>query len=75
AYFTLLEALGNEFSLLLDAPLEAIAAAGSPEIAAGIARMRSGEVNIVPGFDGEFGKIRLFGEVKKPESKGRTSFF
>lgn len=75
AYFKLLEALGNEFSILMDAPLEAIVAAGSSGIAEGIARMRSGKVNIAPGFDGEFGKIRLFEEVKKPEIKGQSLLF
>lgn len=75
AYFTLLETLGNEFSLLIDAPLEDIAAAGSPEIADGIARMRSGDIAITPGFDGEFGKIRLFEVGEKPEIKGQAPLF
>lgn len=57
-YFSLLERLGNEFAILLDTPLAEIAAA-SPPLAEAIGRMRAGQVVIAPGYDGEFGKIRL----------------
>lgn len=60
AYFQLLELLGNEFNILLNAPLEDIAAASSPRIAEAIGRVRSANLHIEPGYDGEFGKIRIF---------------
>jgi PHP family Zn ribbon phosphoesterase len=37
--------------------------------------MREGKVNIVPGFDGEFGKIKIFEEVERKEIKGQTTLF
>ena len=59
-YTKLLKALGPELTILLDTPLEAIAAAGGSRLAEGIRRMRSGEVTAAGGYDGEYGVIRLF---------------
>ena len=59
-YFDMLERLGNEFSILLKRPTAEIAAAASPQIAEAIGRMRSGNIRIEPGYDGEFGTIRIF---------------
>ncbi len=59
-YTKLLKALGPELTILLDTPLEAIAAAGGSRLAEGIRRMRSGEVTALGGYDGEYGVIRLF---------------
>ncbi|UFS70820.1 endonuclease Q family protein [Geomonas sp. RF6] len=55
-YFRLLEQLGNEFHILLKAPVQAIEAI-SPPLASCIARMRAGDVQIEPGFDGQYGRI------------------
>ncbi len=71
-YFRLLEALGSEFSILLDVPLDALAAEGSPRLKEAIARVRSGDVHITPGFDGEFGRIRIFEEATRKKPAGRT---
>ena len=59
-YFGMLEKLGNEFSILLKIPPAEIAAAASPQIADAIDRMRTGNIRIEPGYDGEFGTIRIF---------------
>lgn len=64
-YMDMLETLGNEFSILLDLPLEEIARAGSPRISKAVGMVRSGKVHIEPGYDGEFGKVRIFGEKKR----------
>ena len=60
AYMGLLEKLGNEFDILMKTPLNDIERAGSPMISEAVSRMRTGNVNISPGFDGEFGKIKIF---------------
>ncbi len=70
-YFSLLEKLGNEFSILMDVPLDDIERAGTPLVREAISRMRAGNVHIAPGFDGEFGKIRIFEEVERREFKGQ----
>ena len=59
-YFVLIESLGNEFSILLDVPLEDIRAV-DPEVSEAIGRMRRGEVTLIPGYDGEFGVVRVAG--------------
>jgi uncharacterized protein (TIGR00375 family) len=58
-YFRLLEILGNEFRILLDIPPGDIERSASPLLRKAIERMRSGNVNILPGFDGEYGKVRI----------------
>ena len=58
-YFELLGRLGNEFHILLEAPLEAVAAASTASLAAAIGRMRRGEVEIDPGYDGRFGTVSV----------------
>ncbi len=74
-YMRLIEALGNEFSVLLDIPLNEIERAGGDLLKEAIARTRSGNVHIIPGYDGEFGKIRIFEEVERKQSKGQARLF
>jgi PHP family Zn ribbon phosphoesterase len=33
--------------------------------------MRAGDVRIAPGYDGEFGKVRIFEDVERKEIKGQ----
>jgi PHP family Zn ribbon phosphoesterase len=63
---------GSEFGLLLQAPLAEIAA-WSPLLGEAISRMRSGRVVRQPGYDGEFGKIRVFAEGELERLAGRGS--
>jgi PHP family Zn ribbon phosphoesterase len=52
---------GSEFNLLLHAPLDEISHE-APVLGEALARMRSGKVIRKPGFDGEYGVIRVFEE-------------
>jgi len=70
-YFHLLAQLGNEFRILMDAPLDDIERAGTPLLREAISRMRAGDVHIAPGYDGEYGKIRIFEELERKEIKGQ----
>jgi uncharacterized protein (TIGR00375 family) len=72
-YMSLLESLGNEFGILMDLPAAEIGAAGFPDVAEAIAKVRDGKVAISPGFDGEYGKIKIFGKFGKREVKGRET--
>ena len=65
-YFRLIEALGNELKVLMDTPVEEIAAL-SEKVAEAITRVRKGDVEITPGFDGEYGKIKISGRPKRPK--------
>jgi uncharacterized protein (TIGR00375 family) len=61
-YFKLVHEFGDEFTVLAEASTADLARAGSERIGLGIDRMRRGLVRIVPGHDGEYGLIRLFGD-------------
>jgi uncharacterized protein (TIGR00375 family) len=74
-YLQLLERLGNELRVLMDTPLEDIRREGSDLLSEAISRMRAGNVHIVPGYDGEYGKVKIFEEVRRKEIRGQTRLF
>ena len=55
----MIETLGTEFAILRQVPLEDIRKEAGSLVAEGIGRLRRGEVERTPGFDGEYGKISL----------------
>lgn len=59
-YTRLLQELGNELTIITTIPLKDIGRAGSPRLAEAVSCMRKGDVNIKPGFDGEYGKVKIF---------------
>ncbi len=61
-YKEIIRKIGSEFKVLLEAKREDILAVSLPEIAEGIMRVRERKVNIRPGYDGEYGKISIFGK-------------
>ena len=56
-YHELLKTIGSEFFILLEAPIVEIARYGSPVVAEAIAKMRSGTLEVQPGYDGEYGQV------------------
>jgi len=59
-YESLIRKLGAELPILLEAGLDDIRQAGGDTLALAIERMRSGAVHKQAGFDGQFGRIRVF---------------
>ncbi|MDI1461713.1 UvrD-helicase domain-containing protein [Catellatospora sp. KI3] len=56
----LVAALGPELSILTEVPLDEVAAVGGELLGESVRRLRAGAVHRVPGYDGEYGVIRLF---------------
>ena len=75
-YQSLIEKLGPEFNILLDASRETLQSATLPEIAEGITRVREGKVFKEAGYDGVYGKIKVFSpaEEKSSSRKQNTLF-
>ncbi|MBM3251128.1 MAG: DNA helicase UvrD [Candidatus Nealsonbacteria bacterium] len=74
-YQNLIKKIGSEFDALLNASLKDLKIVTRSEIAEGIIRVREGKVTVEPGYDGVFGKIRLFPQgEQKTLSKQSTLF-
>lgn len=74
-YETMLCKLGPEFEILREIPVEEIRKEAGYMIAEGIRRLRAGQVKRTPGFDGEYGVIRLFEQDEIETPNGQMSFF
>lgn len=59
-YHSVIERLGDEFSVLRSVPTDAIESAGFPLLALAIDRLRNGDVVREPGYDGVYGIIKVF---------------
>jgi len=61
-YHQLATAFGGEIPLLLGADPEEVARIANTKVAEGIRRVREGKLHIEPGYDGEYGKVKIFEE-------------
>jgi PHP family Zn ribbon phosphoesterase len=74
-YDSLIGKFGSEFNVLLDITKEKLADATLPEIAEGIIRVREGRVFKDPGYDGVYGRVRVFSKgEEKSFIKQKTLF-
>lgn len=71
----MLRTLGPEFAILRELPLEEIEQKAGAGAAEGIRRLRRGEVERIPGYDGEYGRISLFRPEERDWLKGQISLF
>jgi uncharacterized protein (TIGR00375 family) len=65
-YKRLVAKFGSELFILLDCDLKELEPDTDFRIIEGIKRMRSGQLVIKPGFDGQYGNIDIFSETDKP---------
>jgi len=73
-YFRMIKSLGNEMKILMELPEEELRQGCPLRIADGIINVRNGDLEIAPGYDGEYGKVSVFREgAKSPEKQ--LSFF
>ena len=63
-YFTLINNLGSEFNVLLKEDLDKIARLSGPRVAEGINRVRTANIIVEPGYDGKFGVVKIWPDIK-----------
>ena len=68
-YMNLITRCGTEFDVLLNAAEEALRRVAPAKIVEGILHVRTGQIRIEPGYDGEYGKVHLF----TPEQPATTT--
>lgn len=75
-YRLLVARFGTELDILLKVPIEEIKKVAHPRVSEGIARVRAGRVKVAPGYDGEYGKVCIFGkEETQANSDQQMSLF
>lgn len=57
---------GSEFKVLLDLSEAELVKITLPKIAEGIMKVRRKELFVLPGYDGEYGKVKIFSGEKNP---------
>ncbi len=58
-YLRLVARFGGEFRILLDLPEEELASGTPPRVLTALRKVRAGELDIRPGYDGVYGEIRI----------------
>ncbi len=74
-YQKALNTLGNEFSILYDLSIGDIKKANIPLLDEAIKRIRNNEITLIPGFDGEYGKVKIFDDQERKTLMGQNTFF
>jgi len=74
-YIAALESLGPELEILHNLSVNNIEKARIPLLGEAINRMRKQKIIIFPGFDGEYGKIRVFKQDEKEKLLGQKQLF
>ena len=75
AYQKMINSLGTEFEILIDAKISDIASIAMPEIVEAITRVREGRLSIVPGYDGEYGTVKIFNTNERVGKSAQVSLF
>ena len=59
-YWKLIKECGTEFDILLEVPILKITQCAGELVGTAIDKMRRGDIYIAPGYDGEFGMVKIF---------------
>ena len=74
AYASLVERFGSELNALLDAPSDEVAASlprYGRAVAEGLERVRTGDIHVVPGFDGQYGVVKVWPDESAPRASNK----
>ena len=75
AYEQLINDFGSEFDILCEIPSDLLAKSRIPLLDEAIRRMRQGQVIFDPGYDGEFGRVRIFTPAERDRLQGQACLF
>ncbi len=70
-----LESLGPELEILHNLSIKDIEKAGIPLLGEAVNRMRKKKVTVFPGYDGEYGRVKIFRQGEKEELLGQKQLF
>lgn len=68
-YNRLVEKFGDEYTVLIDAPKEALTETTNEKIAEAIIKVRENRIKVIPGYDGVYGRPIIFEEEKASTEK------
>jgi DNA helicase-2/ATP-dependent DNA helicase PcrA len=74
-YQTAINELGPELTILHSLEPEVIDRAGIPLLGEAIRRMRNNEIEILPGYDGEYGQVKMFRANERELLTGQKALF
>ncbi len=74
-YYRLVQGLGGEFNILLDASRDDLIKLTTEKVTDGILRVREGKVDIRPGYDGVYGEVKIFSPGQDKETERQLSLF
>ncbi len=66
-YSRLIRGVGSEIEILKDLPLEELEGLSHPLLPEAIGKMRCGDIEVLAGYDGEFGTVSIFGCEERKE--------
>ncbi|MBU1164245.1 endonuclease Q family protein [Patescibacteria group bacterium] len=64
-YFDMIKKGSNEFKILLDMSKEDLEKITTPEIVTAILKVRARQLHVEPGYDGEYGVVKIFSDKEK----------
>ena len=74
-YNNLIDEFGSEFNILFNTPEKELENASSSEVSEAMRRVRAGEFYIEPGYDGEYGVVKIFKDGERRPRKEQVSLF
>lgn len=74
-YHDLLKKLGPELTILREVDIDSIAGTAGPLIAEAVRRLRIGEVQVKPGYDGAYGVVSFLREDDRQALLGQAALF
>ncbi|MEE4263070.1 MAG: UvrD-helicase domain-containing protein [Desulfobacteraceae bacterium] len=72
---TAINELGSEFKILHSLEPEVIDSAGIPLLGEAIRRIRNREIEVLPGYDGEYGQVLIFRANERERLTGQKALF